>query len=142
MVRGRQFAQQYANNYVETMVTEAGPHRLIQMLYEGAIKNLNVSKLFIQQKNFEKKSEHINKTLSILLALREGVDLDKGGDVAQNLYSLYDYCYRQVIKSSINDDVAILDEVLGFIKDLHGAWSQMPETYKSLNQAQIEKLGA
>ena len=136
----RQFAQQYANTYVETSVSEAGPHKLIEMLYEGAQKHLKLSKIFIQQKDFEKKSLHINKSLSILMSLREGVNLDKGGDIAQNLYALYDYCYRRVLKASLNNDCEIIDEILGYIKDLSDAWAQMPEQYKKLPKEQLDKL--
>ena len=90
------FVKQYANNYVETMVSEATPHKLVDMLYEGLLKNLSISRVFIDQRNYEKKSEHINKSLQILSSLRDGVVLDKGGDVESNLYDLYDYCYRRL----------------------------------------------
>ncbi len=140
MSMGKQFAKQYANNYVETIVSEASPHKLIQMLYEGVIKNIRITKVFIQQKNYEKKAEHVNKALSILMTLREGVDLDKGGDVAQNLYALYDYCYRQLVRASISDDVKLVDEVFEYLTDLHDAWAQMPDTYKSLSTEQIQRL--
>lgn len=135
----RQFAQQYANTYVETSVSEASPHKLVEMLYDGALKNINVAKVFIEQNNLEKKSFHLNKTLSIILALREGVNFEKGGDVAQNLYQLYDYCYRQVMKASASNDNEILDEVSGYIKELKEAWEQMPENIKGMSKQQLDK---
>ena len=136
----KQFAQQYANTYVETSISEAGPHKLIEMLYEGALKNMKLAKIFIDQRNFEKKSFHINKSLSILMSLREGVNLDKGGDIAQNLYGLYDYCYRRIVKASIDNDNEIIDEVLAYIKDLSDAWAQMPEQYKKLPKERLDQL--
>ena len=140
MALKKQFAQQYANTHVETSVSEATPHRLTEMLYEGVIKHLRVTKVFMEQKNFEKKSEHVNKALTIIMSLRESVDLGKGGDVAQNLYALYDYCYRQLSKASFENDVTMIEEILGYIEGLSEAWSQMPDSYKNLSKEQISTM--
>ncbi|MBN2864665.1 MAG: flagellar export chaperone FliS [Thiotrichales bacterium] len=142
MALRNKFAQQYANNYVETAVSEATPHKLIEMLYEGALKHLNLTKVFIEQKNFEKKSVHVNKTLSILNALRSGVDLEKGKDVGGNLYDLYDYCYRRVFEASSKNDIEIINEIIVLVKDLDEAWKQMPEDIKRVSKDQIDKLKA
>lgn len=142
MALKKQFAQQYANNFVETSVSEASPHKLIAMLYEGALKNLMIAKVFIDQKNYSKKSEHINKALSIINALRDGVNLEKGGEVAENLFALYDYCYRKVFEGSIKNDIEALDEVVAHIKGLEEAWTQMPENIKRVTKEQIDKMSA
>lgn len=136
----KQFTKQYANNYVETAVSEATPHKLIEMLYEGAIKNMNLAKVFIEQKNYEKKSEYINKALSILNALRAGVDLEKGGDVAQNLYDLYDYCYRSLFNASTKNDLVLLNEVLEHITLVSEAWKEMPENFKRISKDQLDQV--
>ncbi|MCF6346483.1 MAG: flagellar export chaperone FliS [Thiomicrorhabdus sp.] len=136
----RQFTKQYANNYVETAVSEATPHKLVEMLYDGAIKNMNLANVFIEQKNYEKKSEYINKSLAILNALRAGVDLDKGGDVAQNLYNLYDYCYRTLFTASAQNNPEALNEVLEHLKLLKEAWSEMPDNFKRVSKAQLDKV--
>ncbi len=136
----KQFTKQYANTYIETAVSEASPHKLVEMLYDGAIKNMNLAKVFIEQKNYEKKSEHINKALAILNSLRSGVDLEKGKDVAQNLYNLYDYCYRTLFMASAQNDLSALNEVLEHITSLRSAWVEMPEHLKRASKEQLEKL--
>jgi len=136
----RQFTKQYANNYVETAVSEATPHKLVEMLYDGAIKNMNLAKVFIEQKNYEKKAEYINKALAILNALRAGVDLDKGGEVAQNLYDLYDYCYRTLFTASTQNNPVVLNEVQGHISVLKEAWSEMPDNFKRVSKKQLDKV--
>ncbi|WP_373018347.1 flagellar export chaperone FliS [Thiomicrorhabdus sp.] len=142
MAMRNKFAQQYANNFVETAVSEATPHKLVEMLYDGALKNLNLTKVFIEQKNYEKKAEFSNKALSIINALRAGVDMEKGRDVAGNLYDLYDYCYRRVLEASTKNDTVIIDEVIEHIKTLSDAWKEMPETIKRSSKEQIERLRA
>ncbi len=136
----RQFTKQYANNYVETAISEATPHKLVEMLYDGAIKNMNLAKVFIEQKNYEKKSEYINKALAILNALRAGVDLGKGGDVAQNLYNLYDYCYRTLFTASAQNNLEVLNEVLEHVLLLKAAWSEMPDNFKRVSKEQLDKV--
>jgi len=140
MALKKQFAQQYANTHVETSVSEASPHKLIEMLYEGALKNMFIAKVFIEQNNFEKKSEHVNKALSILMSLREGVDFDKGGEVAGNLYDLYEYSYRRLVRASLDNDNTGVDEVIEIIKNLSDAWKQMPDTFKKLSSEQLASM--
>lgn len=142
MALRNKFAEQYANNYVETAVSEATPHKLVDMLYEGAVKHLKISKVFFEQKNYEKKSEHINKSLSIIAALKTGVDIEKGGDVAQNLFDLYDYCHRMVFKASTANDSPALDEVIDILLSLHDAWRSMPEEFKRASKEQIVRSGS
>lgn len=136
----KQFIKKYANNYIETAVSEATPHKLVEMLYDGAIKNINLAKVFIEQKNFEKKSEHINKALSIINALRAGVDIEKGGEVASNLYDLYDYCYGRLFSASAKNDTDILNEVLELIQTVSDAWKKMPDNYKRVSKAQLDQM--
>lgn len=140
MALKNKFAQQYANNYVETAVSEASPHKLVAMLYEGAIKNLNLAKVFIEHKEFGKKSVHINKALSIIDALRNGVDLEVGGQVAENLYSLYDFCYRRTFEASSKNDAAMVYEVVEIIIGLNESWNQMPESVKNSSASQLKNV--
>jgi flagellar protein FliS len=142
MALKNKFAQQYANTYLESAASEASPHKLVEMLYEGVLKHLNLSKFFMEQKNFEKKSEHINKALQILNSLRQGVDLEKGKEVGGNLFDLYDYCYRRAFEASSKNDAEIIDEVVQLIKGLEEAWKQMPDDLKRISKEQIEKMRA
>lgn len=132
-------AQQYAQNFVETAVTEASPHKLVELLYAALVKNLKLTKVFIEQKNYPKKAEFSNKAIAILNELREGVDLDLGGEVAENLYSLYDYCYRTVFTASIQNDIQKIDEVVEHVSGLQEAWHQMPENIKRASKAEIRQ---
>ena len=134
------FAQQYASNYVETSVIEATPYKLVKLLYEAALKNLAVSKVFVERKDMEKKSEHVNKVIAILHGLKAGLDLEKGGDVAGNLWALYDYMIRRTFEASLKNDLEVFAEVAGLIKDLNEAWALMPENYQNLDASQVRRM--
>ncbi|WEJ63373.1 flagellar export chaperone FliS [Thiomicrorhabdus lithotrophica] len=139
-LRQKQFAQKYASNYVETSVSEATPHKLVQMLYEGVIRHLKVSKVFMEQKNYEKKAFHLNKSLSIINGLKTGVDIENAGDVAANIYELYDYCYRTVFSASRDNDLSKIDEILTIFSDLDESWKQMPSEIKQATRSKIKTL--
>lgn len=138
----KQFAQQYANTQVETSVSEATPHKLVEVLYDGVLKNLVLAKTFMQQKAYDKKAEHVNKVLAILANLRDGVDVEKGGDIAENFWAIYDYCYRTVLKASSHNNIEQMDEIFNMLKDISSAWKEMPENIKRATEDQIKRLSA
>lgn len=131
------FAQAYANNYVETAVSEATPYKLVKLLYEAGLKNVAVIKVFVQRKDMEKKSEFVSKLIGVLYGLRGGLDMDAGGDVAANLYALYDYLIRITFQASAKNDLEKFDEVEALLRDLSDAWNQMPTQFQQLSQNQL-----
>ncbi|MBN2647020.1 MAG: flagellar export chaperone FliS [Thiotrichales bacterium] len=142
MAMRNQFAKTYAKTAVETAVTEASPHKLVEMLYEHSLKNLKLAKIFIEQKNYAKKAEHLNKALSLLAALQAGLNHDKGKEVAENLAALYDYCYRITVQASLQNDLDKIQEVIALLEPLLEAWKQMPENLKRVSKQQLDSMGA
>lgn len=140
MAMRAKFAKQYANNYIETAVTEATPHKLVTMLYDGALKNIALIKVFFEQKNIEKRVEHLNKLIGILFGLKSGLDLESGGEVAANLDALYDYMVQQALQASYRDNPQMLDELVNLISDLKDSWLQLPAEYQSLSQEQLRQM--
>ncbi|MBF6058387.1 MULTISPECIES: flagellar export chaperone FliS [Thiomicrorhabdus] len=132
------FATQYAKNFAETSVSEATPHKLVSMLYAALVKNLNLTKAFMAQKKFADKAKVSNKALAILLSLKTGLDMEKGEEVADNLFQLYDYCYRRLVEASAKNDPAMIDELLLHVKGLQEAWDDMPDQIKYAEKHQLE----
>ncbi|WP_319381557.1 flagellar export chaperone FliS [Thiomicrorhabdus sp.] len=132
------FANQYAKHFAETSVSEATPHQLVAMLYGALIKNLNLTKVFMEQKKFADKSRVSNKALAILLSLKAGLDMEKGAEVADNLFQLYDYCYRRLVEASVKNDQMIINELLEHVKGLREAWEDMPDQIKYAEKRQLE----
>lgn len=142
MAMKNNFAKAYSNLAVESSVSEASPHKLVELLYENLIKNLKLGKIFLEQKNYEKKAEHFNKALSIIAALQAGLDFEKGKDIAENLAALYDYCYKNVFKASSSGELNLIDEVIELIEPIADAWKQMPENIKRVSKEQLDSMSA
>ena len=121
--------QQYRQNHVQAGVELASPHRLVQMLMEGALEKILSAKGFMANKNIAKKGEQISWAISIIDSLRSCLDLKAGGDFAQNLSSLYDYIEQQLLMANIKNDASILDEVAQLIIQVKSGWDAIPEEH-------------
>lgn len=114
--------QQYQQVKNRTVMDSASPHRLIQMLFEGALERLASAKGHIQRGDMARKGESIGKTIGIIGGLRSALDFEAGGDIASNLDALYDYMERQLLLANLNSDAAIVDEVSGLIREIKEGW--------------------
>lgn len=119
-------AHAYANVGLETGVVAASPHQLILMLYEGAELAVRMAIRYMNEGDLAKKSAAISKASAIILeGLRAALDPKQGGDIAQQLDALYDYMNKRLMLAHINNQTAPLEEVLGLLRELHGAWQQI-----------------
>lgn len=119
--------QAYQRVNTQTSITDADPHKLIQLLYNGALERINMAKARIQAKDYDGKARLINKAIEIVGGLRSFLDLEQGGDLAARLESLYDYMERAMLEASIKNDVAKLDEVAGLLRSIKDGWDGIRE---------------
>ena len=126
----RNNANKYAAMHTETVIDDASPHKLIQMLMSGFLMRVNASKGSIDRGDFEEKSIQISKASAIVGGLMDGIDIEKGGDIAVNLMSLYEYINVRLFQASAQNSTEILDEVLVLMREIKQAWDAIPETYQ------------
>ena len=115
-------ANQYAAVNKQTGVEGANPHQLIQMLYEGAIENMARAKGCMERKDFSGKGDTLGRAINIIGGLQSFLDKEEGGEVAENLDALYDYMSRRLFEASKDNDIAILDEVIGLVREVKTGW--------------------
>ncbi len=123
----RNNANKYAAIHNESIIEDASPHKLIQMLMNGFLMRVNAAKGAIQRQDYQEKSLQISKAIGIVGGLIDGLDLEKGGDIAANLKDLYEYLNIQLFKASADNSIEILDEVAGLMKEIKSAWDAIPE---------------
>ena len=111
---------QQVNN--ESGVEGATPHRLIQMLMEGALQRMAESKGAMQRNQPSIKGESIGKAISIVGGLRESLNKEVGGDVAANLDDLYDYIQRRLLEANLQDDESGVDESMKLMHTIKTGW--------------------
>ena len=123
-------AQQYGKVAVGSEVAFASPHRLVQMLMEGALEKVATAKGHMGRREFEAKGNQINWAISIIDGLRGSLNMQEGGEMANNLDSLYAYMVRRLAEANINNEIAILDEVTSLLLEIKSAWDAIPDEVK------------
>lgn len=127
---------QYNQVAVQSDIAYASPHRLIQMLMEGALEKISIAKGHMQRGETSAKGNTISWAISIINGLKMSLDLDTGGDIARNLDDLYDYMTRRLVDANIEDDAAILDEVSSLLVEIKSAWDVIPESVQQEHSSQ------
>ena len=112
---------------VQSNTTYASPHRLIQMLLEGALEKIAIAKGHMARCHIEAKGQHVGWAISIINGLRASLDMTAGGEIAQNLDALYDYMERRLLHANLKNDAAALDEVTSLLREVKSAWDAIPE---------------
>ena len=118
---------QYAAVGTQTGVVEATPHRLIQMLLDGALDKIASAKGFMLRKQIAEKGQHITSAGSIVLGLRDSLDMEAGGEIAANLYNLYNYMFERLMEAHVTNDIALLDEVSSLLHEIKRGWDAIPD---------------
>jgi len=114
----------YLKQYQQTDVQTASPEKLLIMLYDGAIQFLNKAKIGIANDNIEESHNNILGAQRIISEFMNTLDLEIGGEVARNLYKLYEYLHYRLVQANIKKDVDMVDEVLTHLKDLKLTWEE------------------
>ncbi len=112
----------YTSVKVHSGVESASPHRLIQMLFEGALERIAQAKGAIAQKQFARKGELIGKAVDIVGGLQGSLNDTEGGALAANLDSLYDYIIRRLTQANSENSVEQLDECGRLLGEIKTAW--------------------
>lgn len=121
-------AKAYATVGIETGVAAASPHKLILMLFDGALLSLSAATSHMQQKHIAEKGQSISKAIDIIgNGLRASLDLKAGGELAERLYSLYEYMENRLLHANLHNDPAALEEVSHLLGELRSAWEEIAQ---------------
>jgi len=116
----------YTKVGVETGVAAADPHRLILMLFDGALAAITQANAAIVRKDISAKGAAISKAIAIVDGgLKASLDVKAGGLLAERLSGLYDYMLERLLIANLRSDPEILNEVSRLLNELRGAWAQI-----------------
>jgi flagellar protein FliS len=113
---------------VETGVSVADPHRLILMLYDGALLCIAAAKEHMAAGRTAEKGENLSKAIDIISnGLKASLDVELGGELAGRLAALYDYMCVRLLYANARNNPVTLDEVRSLLVELKEAWSEIGE---------------
>ena len=119
----------YAKVGIETGVTSASPHKLIVMLFDGALVSVSSAIMNMKAGNIPDKGAAISKAIMIIdSGLRASLDKKAGGEIAEGLDALYEYMGARLVEANFKNQVEILEEVHRLLSELRSAWNAIGGT--------------
>jgi len=117
------------NTYKQTSFSGAAddsPHQLVSAIYRQLLGNVAAAKGAIVQNNFEKRNELISKATMLIGILEQSLDFENGGEISDNLASLYEYATFLLFEANSKNDENKLEEVIQLLLPIKSAWDQIP----------------
>jgi len=92
------------NRYQSDAIATAGPAQLVLMLFDGALASLLRARTALVEAGpdvLEVSHKELQRCQDIVWELRMSLDRERGGAIAANLGSLYDYCLTQLVQANV-----------------------------------------
>lgn len=119
-------ASAYQRINVETSMHTIDQHQLVALLYQGALGAIASARGAMARGDVLGKCSAISKAIRIIEeGLNTGLDRVDGGELAQNLGALYDYCVRRLTLANARNDDTMMQEVQRLIEPVAQAWMDM-----------------
>ncbi|MDH0300312.1 MULTISPECIES: flagellar export chaperone FliS [unclassified Pseudomonas] len=121
--------RQYQKVNSHAQISEATPHRLVQMLMEGGLDRMAQAKGALARGDIAEKGLMLGKAIDIIIGLNDGLDAQKSEDPAyiEQLSSLYAYMTNRLMQANIDNDPAIIDEVAQLLITVKSGWDAIAE---------------
>lgn len=124
-------AQTYATVGVEGAVDAADPHRLILMLFDGALAAVAIARIQMEARDIPAKGASISKAINLVTnGLQASLDMESGGELAERLAALYEYIGQRLLFANLKNNIAALDEVSELLGSLRDAWAEIEQTVR------------
>ncbi|WP_299569679.1 flagellar export chaperone FliS [uncultured Shewanella sp.] len=117
----------YRKVSLDSEIAVASPHRIIQMMFDGALLRLAQSRYAIETQDLQGKGVAINKAIGIINGLNNSLNMDVKDSVASNLSDLYDFMLRRISEANMNNDVKAIDDVTGILRTIKEGWDSIPQ---------------
>lgn len=116
----------YKSVAVDSQKNVATPHKMVQMLLAGILERLAKAKTAIEQGNIPLRGELIGRSIDIISELQAALDHEAGGEIANNLDNLYDFCVQELLQANANAEQLHIDNAAKIIREIKEAWDGIP----------------
>ena len=123
--------KQYQKLGIGSEVSHASPHRLIQLLFEGALGRLAAAQGAMERGDIAVKGEMLGKAIGIVGGLRSSLDME-AGEISERLDQLYEYINLRLLEASAQNDIDKVVEVIQLLKTVKSGWDEIgPQAAKA-----------
>ncbi len=116
--------QDALNKYKNTQVSTADGAKLVVMLYEGALRSIEIAIKKMDYKNYDLVNDQIKKSIDVIDELIASLDME-AGVISERLKSIYLYMINKLNESNINKSTKELEEVKSLLEELLSAWKSI-----------------
>ncbi len=119
-------ANAYRRQSIESDISTASPHRLVEMLFEGAVVNIGAAQFALERGDVKGKGQSLVRAIRIIEeGLKSNLNLEQGGELAANLDRIYDYAILRLTQANIHNDGAALEEISKLLSVVADGWKNM-----------------
>lgn len=124
--------QAYQNADRNAAAESEDPHALVALLFEELLRHMRlfVATLDDGSADSDVRSHHFSRALTILYGLQSSLNFEQGGEIADNLFRLYEYARQQLLSASRTNDSAGTHAAIAALQDIRDAWSQIESANK------------
>lgn len=119
---------QALNKYKQNTVSSATPEELTLMLYDGAIKFMNIGKYSIEDKDIERTHSSLMRAQDIINELNYSLNMDY--DISKEMRDLYDFVLSKLVDANIKKDIAAIDDALEIVRGMRDTWKEVMQQIK------------
>lgn len=111
------------NRYKQNSVTTATPEELTLMLYEGAIRFMNIAKYSIENKNLERAHSSLMRAQDIIMELNYSLDMNY--EISKEYRMLYDFVISNLVDANISKDIKFIEDAATIVSELRDTWKEV-----------------
>lgn len=115
------------NIYLTQSVMTASPARLVAMLFDRAISSLKEAVRAIEEHDIETRWRANNRAIDIITHLEMTLDLERGGEIAENLNELYKFILNRLPRIDMKNDAQTAQEIIGLLEPLRQSWHELAD---------------
>ena len=122
-----QSIRKYVDVDIQAKVAVDNPHKIIQEVLIELIKNMKTLAYALDNEpvRSDLKSKAFSKSITAIYILQSSLDFEKGGEIASNLFNLYDYCKRGIMKGFTKQDSKLIYDAIPPIDEILDGWRQI-----------------
>ena len=114
-----------AKAYKRQELLTAPREKVIAYLYQGLESFVLQSQKALDEGNIQGAGEYIGRAQGIVWELLGALNMEEGGEIAENLSRLYRYMINRIVEANLKKDRAPLDDVLGVLAEVKEGWNEM-----------------
>ena len=117
----------YSNSEKKAVIEAEDSHAMVLLLFDELIKTARIFSKNINADtgNLKLRSETMSKALTIIYALQSSLDFERGGEIAENLYRLYEYTREQILIDNKSSEAAGILVAISSLEDIREAWVEI-----------------